>query len=73
MKVGDLVKMKESPRDNEERDVGIVVDFKPLGELSIVEEIEVPSMKPLAVVVWADFGIAWHKTYNLEILHEVGS
>tara|TARA_Y100000310_G_C20262869_1_gene614439 strand:- start:442 stop:633 length:192 start_codon:yes stop_codon:yes gene_type:complete len=63
MKVGDLVKMKESPRDNEEWDVGIVVDFKPSPD----------GFWPGVVVAWTDFGIAWHRVYNLEILHEVGS
>ena len=31
MKVGDLVRVKEEPKENEERDIGIVLGFKPRG------------------------------------------
>ena len=63
MELGDLVKMKEAPQENEERDIGIVVDFKPSHD----------GFWPGVVIAWADFGIAWHRISNVEILHEVGS
>ena len=68
MKVGDLVKCREEPGENEEREIGIVIGFKPRGWSRDLD----PTCDVWndAIVMWPAFGIAFHMRALLEVISE---
>ena len=72
MQVGDLVKVKESPVEGEEHDIGIVVDFKPRGWQPIRYRDPDCDVWNDAVVMWPEFGIAFHMRCSLDVINETG-
>jgi len=59
VKVGDLVKMNEVPRENEEHDIGIVI--------KVNRNVEIP---PLIEVMWAEGMISRTYQDELEVIRE---
>jgi len=68
MKVGDLVKRRDVAGENEEHDIGIVIDFKPRG-WSRDPDPECDVWND-AVVFWPAFGIAFHMRAMLDVVNE---
>ena len=60
MKIGDLVKIKEIPQENEERDIGIIVD---IGPDQTKEGLDV-------WVKWSASGVHWHSPSHMEVINE---
>ena len=70
MNIGDLVQMKEEPKENETRDVGIVIGFKPRGMRTRPDpDCDVGND---AIVYWPGFGVAYNMRAMLEVISEGG-
>ena len=68
MELGDLVIMKEEPMDGEEREIGMVVAFKPkVWSKDLDPDCDVWNN---AIVLWPSFGIAYHMKALLEVIDE---
>jgi len=70
VKIGDLVRVREEPRENEEHDIGIIVGFKPRGWQPIKNRDPYCDVWNDAIVMWPAFGIAFHMRSLLEVINE---
>jgi len=68
VKAGDLVKVKEEPRENEEYEIGIVVGFKPRGWVAPDRRDPDCDVWNDAIVMWPSFGVAFHMRALLEVI-----
>jgi hypothetical protein len=68
VKAGDLVKVKEEPRENEEHEIGIVVGFKPRGWMTPDRRDPDCDVWNDAIVMWPSFGVASHMRALLEVI-----
>ena len=69
MKVGDLVKHREEPGENEEHEIGIVLGFKRRGGGADNRDPDCDVWND-AIVMWPTFGIAFHMRALLEVISE---
>jgi hypothetical protein len=72
MKVGDLVIRKEEPKGNEQRDVGIVIGFKPRNGVASHRDPTCDVWND-AIIVWASAGGPYfHMRALVEVISESG-
>jgi len=72
VKVGDLVRMKEEPKENEKYDVGIVLGFKPRNGVTSHRDPTCDVWND-AIVVWASAGGPYfHMRAMVEVISESG-
>jgi hypothetical protein len=69
--IGDLVQMKEKPRENEVRDIGIVLGFKPRNGVTSHRDPDCDVWND-AIVYWPGFGVAYNMRAMLEVISEGG-
>jgi hypothetical protein len=68
VELGDLVVVKEEPMEGEEREIGMIVAFKPRG-WSRDRDPDCDVWND-AIVLWPTFGISYHMKALLEVVDE---
>jgi len=72
VKVGDLVRMKEEPKDNEQRDMGIVIGFKPRNGVTAHQD-PTCDVGNDAIIIWSVSGGPYYTMRAmLEVISEGG-
>jgi hypothetical protein len=66
MKVGDIVMIKEDPRQGEEKEYGIIVSFEPRHPMHKGRDPDCDVWND-AIVLWPTHGLSWHMKAMLEV------